>query len=75
MNDDTANADAAQQQDILRQRLIEAMVDGVAAQFDDHRLAGETAHIGNGLDEQTCGVSGGEAVEAAVLVHWTSLMM
>ena len=53
--------------------LVEPVVNGVAAQFDHQRLAGEAADVGDRLDEESGGVGGGESVEAAGLVHDVTL--
>ncbi len=61
MDDDAAYADAAQQQHVLRQRLVDRLVDRVAAEFDDDGLARELADIGERFDEDARSVGGRQA--------------
>jgi hypothetical protein len=55
MDEDTAHADAAQQQHVLGERAVELLVDRSPTQLHHHRLAGEAVDIGQGLDEDLGG--------------------
>jgi hypothetical protein len=56
MDEDAANADAAEQEYVLRERPVELGVDRSAAEFYDDGLAGEALDVGQRLDEDACGV-------------------
>ena len=55
MDEYAADADAAEQQDVLGQRAVQIGIDRRAAQLHHHRLATEALDIGQSLDEDLRG--------------------